>query len=121
MLRILYDQSLYDLSRLGENFSVSTVDWKGLVNLFYRMHNFLDKQVKADELLMLQDSRAFVGFGIMLFYLGGLQFAFYGIYTGLRGKAGPLMPSQRMLYGIKAFRSIPILKERFHMRKTFRK
>ncbi|MGI6705003.1 MAG: ABC transporter permease [Clostridia bacterium] len=121
VLRKLYDQFLYDLLRLGENFSVSAVDWKGLVKLFYRIYNFLDKQVKPDELLILQDSRALIGFGIILFYLGGLAFALYGIFTGLGRKAGHLMSIRRKPYGINVFRSIPILKERLDIKKMLRK
>jgi len=121
VLRKLYDQFLYDLSRLGENFSVSAVDWKGLVKLFYGIYNFLDKQMKPDELLILQDSRALITIGIVLFYLGGLAFALYGVFIGLGRKAGHLMSIRRKPYGINVFRSIALLKERLDIKKMLRK
>lgn len=89
LLKMIYDQFLYDLLCLGQNFHITTLDPKSLLNLFYSIQSMTEKYIKPDELLLLRDSMTLITLSILLFYFSGLM---YFVFRFLKSKEESSQP-----------------------------
>jgi hypothetical protein len=83
ILKLMYDQLLYGLSPLGENYSITAVDSKSLAYLFSSIQNMADKQIKLTELVKIKESRTLFSISIIFFYLFGLVGFVTGIFKSI--------------------------------------
>jgi hypothetical protein len=83
ILKLIYDQLLYGLSSLGENYSITAVDPKSLAYLFSSIQNMADKQIKLTELVKIKESRTLFSISIIFFYLFGLVGFVTGIFKSI--------------------------------------
>lgn len=79
ILKLMYDQLLYGLSSLGENYSITTMDSDSLAYLLSSIQKMADKQVKLTELVKIKESSTLFSISIIFFYLFGL----FGVVTGI--------------------------------------